>query len=269
MVISAYTRRMENRKPVTKAFSYLKDRTYKEESKNTAQGKGVKLPSSAQDRQCGINIVPASCESRYHIYNDYRHKDLSVIKSEKSEKGAGLLEKIITATGEPLIRKKTVYYGCKLKKLLSGCLTYTAYHKNRTQTTPDQQQQDRNRLSVCFVRFIGRRVPVRRGFMTLNRTQKNNIKRKKENNMKNKKIYFAETNGYNMIISVDSENNCRYLTETNDFPDISGIDSEQKKQAATEFLECVEDDSSWEDDCTYDQIFVEDVEVLAEIWKEL
>lgn len=68
-------------------------------------------------------------------------KDLSgTKKSEKSEKGAGLLEKIITAMGEPPIRKKAIYYGCKLKKLLSGCLTYTACymallfilsHKNR------------------------------------------------------------------------------------------------------------------------------------------
>lgn len=47
---------------------------------------------------------------------------------EKSEKGTGLLEKIITVTGEPLTRKKAIYYSCKLKKLLSGCLTKTAYY---------------------------------------------------------------------------------------------------------------------------------------------
>lgn len=53
---------------------------------------------------------------------------MSVIKSEKSVKGVRLLEKIINTTGEPLKRKKTIYYSCKLKKLLSGCLTYTAYY---------------------------------------------------------------------------------------------------------------------------------------------
>ena len=72
-----------------------------------------------------------------------------------------------------------------------------------------------------------------------------------------------------MVVSVDSENNCRYLTETNDFPYIADMDTEQKEQAAREFLESVEDDSSWEDDCTYSQIFADGVEVLAEIEKEL
>lgn len=84
-----------------------------------------------------------------------------------------------------------------------------------------------------------------------------------------KKIYFCETNGYNMVVSVDSDHNCRYLTETNGFPDITGMDTEQKERAATEFLEAVEDDSGWEDDCTYDQIFTDGVELLAEIEKEL
>ena len=84
-----------------------------------------------------------------------------------------------------------------------------------------------------------------------------------------KKFYFCETNGYNLMVSADSENNCRYLTETNDFPYIADMDTEQKEQAAREFLESVEDDSSWEDDCTYGQIFTDGVEVLAEIEKEL
>ncbi len=84
-----------------------------------------------------------------------------------------------------------------------------------------------------------------------------------------KKVYFCETNGYNMVVSVDSENNCRYLTETDDFPYIAGMDTEQKEQAAREFLETVEDDTSWQDDCTYDQIFTDGAEVLAETEKEL
>lgn len=84
-----------------------------------------------------------------------------------------------------------------------------------------------------------------------------------------KKIYFCETNGYNMVVSVDGENKCRYLTETNDFPILSGMDLEQKKQAAREFLEMVEDDSSWDANCTYGQIFADGTEVLVEIEKEL
>lgn len=84
-----------------------------------------------------------------------------------------------------------------------------------------------------------------------------------------KKLYFCETNGYNMVVSVDGENNCRYLTETKVFPRVEEMDAEKKKSTARKFLEAVEDDSSWEDDCTYDQIFVDAVEVLAEIEKEL
>lgn len=84
-----------------------------------------------------------------------------------------------------------------------------------------------------------------------------------------KKLYFCETNGYNMVVSVDSENDCRYLTETNDFPILSGMDAEQKEQTVRKFLESVEDDSSWENDCTYDQIFEGVETVLVEIEKEL
>lgn len=84
-----------------------------------------------------------------------------------------------------------------------------------------------------------------------------------------KKLYFCKTNGYNMVVSVDSESSCRYLTETDDFPYIADMDTEQKEQAARKFLEAVEDDSSWEDDCTYGQIFTDGVEVLAETGKEL
>ena len=44
-----------------------------------------------------------------------------------------------------------------------------------------------------------------------------------------KKLYFCETNGYNMVVSVDSENECRYLTETGDFPYITDMGEEEKK----------------------------------------
>lgn len=78
-----------------------------------------------------------------------------------------------------------------------------------------------------------------------------------------KKLYFVKTNGYNMIVSIDEENNARYLTETNDFP-VNPTEAQ-----AMEFLESVEDDSSWEDDCTKEEIFSDEVEILAEMEKEL
>ena len=87
-----------------------------------------------------------------------------------------------------------------------------------------------------------------------------------------KKLYFVQTSGYNMVVSVDEENDCRYLTEKEEFPYISDDEPENKKRNALEFLESVEDDSSWEDDCTYEQIFEEfsdDIEIIAEIEKEL
>lgn len=85
-----------------------------------------------------------------------------------------------------------------------------------------------------------------------------------------KKLYFVETNDYNMVVSVDNENECRYLTENEEFPYIMNDDFGNKEQKALEFLNSVEDDSSWEDDCTYGQIFEEfPVEIIAEIEKEL
>lgn len=108
MVISAYTRRKEKRKPVTQAFLHLKDCTYKEGSKNVTQDKSVKLSSLKISN--AINKLCWHCVKAGITHtNDYRPKDLrEKEKSEKSEKGAGLLEKIITATGEPPIRKKTI-----------------------------------------------------------------------------------------------------------------------------------------------------------------
>lgn len=39
-----------------------------------------------------------------------------------------------------------------------------------------------------------------------------------------KKLHFVKTNGYNMLVSIDQENNCRYLTETEEFPYIIGLE---------------------------------------------
>lgn len=85
-----------------------------------------------------------------------------------------------------------------------------------------------------------------------------------------KKLYFIKLDDYNMLVSVDEDNNCRYLTETDEFPYITNEEPEIQKRKALEFLELAEDDSSWEDDCTYEQIFEKfPVEIIAEIEKEL
>ena len=47
-----------------------------------------------------------------------------------------------------------------------------------------------------------------------------------------KKLYFVETNGYNMLVSVDKDKNCRYLTETDEFPYIVNNDVKGKEQKA-------------------------------------
>lgn len=53
-----------------------------------------------------------------------------------------------------------------------------------------------------------------------------------------KKLYFVRTNGYDMLVSHDEDNDVRYLTENKYFPsDDNDILS---------FLESVEDDTSWE-----------------------
>lgn len=82
-----------------------------------------------------------------------------------------------------------------------------------------------------------------------------------------KKVYFIKTDGYYMLVSVDENNNCRYLTETNEFPYITTETEEHKVKV---FLESVEDDSSWENDCSYEQLFEAfPIEIIAEIEKEL
>lgn len=79
-----------------------------------------------------------------------------------------------------------------------------------------------------------------------------------------KKLYFCRTNCYDMIVSVDNENNARYLTETEEFPYMA------TEEEALHFLEtAVEDDSSWETDLSPDEIFVDGVDIIAEIEKEI
>lgn len=84
-----------------------------------------------------------------------------------------------------------------------------------------------------------------------------------------KKLYFVATNGYDMVVSVDENNNCRYLTETADFPNMTAMTRDEKKAAAVEFLNAVEDDSSWNDDCSYEDIFNNDAEIIADAEKYL
>lgn len=77
-----------------------------------------------------------------------------------------------------------------------------------------------------------------------------------------KKYYFIKTNGYNIIVSV-SEYECRYITENNEFP-VLPDDTEEQEEVARNFLETIEDDSSWEDDCTELELF-ESGDIIAEL----
>lgn len=63
-----------------------------------------------------------------------------------------------------------------------------------------------------------------------------------------------------MLVSVDDYNNCRFLCESNnvEFPKLHDFDREERINAAKEFLEEVEDDSSWtvaEDFDEYEDIY--------------
>lgn len=84
-----------------------------------------------------------------------------------------------------------------------------------------------------------------------------------------KKLYFCETNGYNMVISVDTKKNCKFLTEKEGFPYIVNMGKEDKEKAAKEFLEDLQDESGFEDDLMYEQLFVPGTTVLAEIERDI
>lgn len=88
-----------------------------------------------------------------------------------------------------------------------------------------------------------------------------------------KKLYYVRTNGYDMLVSQDDDNDVRYLTENKYFPSNDSNDDD-----ILAFLRSVEDDTSWELEEN-----VEDLEewlnidghlgdasvILAEIEKEL
>lgn len=96
-----------------------------------------------------------------------------------------------------------------------------------------------------------------------------------------KRLYFIETNGGYMIISVDSNKKCRYLIDNNDccIPYLGHFDEDERCKVAVDFLDSVEDDSSWNDNLTYNDLFSDEVMaswnnpdgnvVIAEIEKEL
>lgn len=92
-----------------------------------------------------------------------------------------------------------------------------------------------------------------------------------------KKIYYVYTNGYDMVVTISSENEVKYLTENDYFPAISwGQDDYEKR--ALEFLETqVEDDSFFETGMTYEDFWGLVYEgynsgnfvIIAEIEKEI
>lgn len=96
-----------------------------------------------------------------------------------------------------------------------------------------------------------------------------------------KRLYFVETNAFYMIVSVDRKKNCRYLIENTkcEFPHLWQIDKDERWRVAVEFLKTVEDNSSWRDNLTYDELFDEEhmwsytnpdgAVIIAEFEKEL
>ena len=96
-------------------------------------------------------------------------------------------------------------------------------------------------------------------------------KRKGENKMS--KLYYVRTNGYDLVIYDDRNGKTEQgyvLTETSEFPKIYDEFGEMHKERATEFLNQIEDYSSWENDCDIDEILnSDDVEIIAEIETEL
>ena len=96
-----------------------------------------------------------------------------------------------------------------------------------------------------------------------------------------KRLYFIETNGGYVIASVDSNKKCRYLVDNNDccIPYLGHFDEDERWKVAVDFLNSIKDDSSWNDNLTYDELFDEDnmwaytnpdgAVIIAEINKEL
>lgn len=83
--------------------------------------------------------------------------------------------------------------------------------------------------------------------------------------MEKKKLYFVETNAYNMVISDDGE--IRRMLVDN-----LACDLYDQKERAEDFLrEDVEDDSSWiETDATVEELTSDpETRILAEIEKEI
>jgi len=70
-----------------------------------------------------------------------------------------------------------------------------------------------------------------------------------------KELYFIKSNGHHLIVSLDKEKNCRYLMEDESFPCFKGNEDEDEvKEKAAEYLNSIEDDSDWKDDCSYMQL---------------
>lgn len=84
-----------------------------------------------------------------------------------------------------------------------------------------------------------------------------------------KRLLYCYTNAYDMLVSVDEEDNCRYLIDNGDFPSTEDRECEDNTKIIG-FLQSVEDDSSWEDDCSKEELLEDETTIIiAEIEKEL
>lgn len=92
-----------------------------------------------------------------------------------------------------------------------------------------------------------------------------------------KKLYYVVLDAYDLIMTVDEEKNLRYMTANEEFPTLDMHITENEEEyvrVATEFLlNDVTDDSSWETDVDYEEMFAwidkVDGRLIAKIEKDL
>lgn len=68
-------------------------------------------------------------------------------------------------------------------------------------------------------------------------------------------LYYLHGNAYDMVVSVDTDNQCRYLVDNGTFPLIYHFDDDEKEQIAVDFLRSIDDVSSWASDLSYSDLF--------------
>ena len=71
-------------------------------------------------------------------------------------------------------------------------------------------------------------------------------------------LYYLHCNSYDIVVSVDSDTQCRYLVDNGTFPPIYLFDDEEKEQIAFDFLCSIDDVSSWSSELSFADLFCGD-----------